>query len=48
MEHEELVEIAEEAINKVFGDTSVGQQTTRDSMLVLEELITSLLEVLGD
>jgi hypothetical protein len=36
MNHDEKLEAAKEAINKVFGDTSVGRETTKKS---LEELI---------
>lgn len=39
MNHEEIVEAANEAINRVFGDTSVDQATTADS---LEELAANI------
>lgn len=39
MDHDEKIEAAKAAINKVFGDTSVGRETTKES---LEELITEI------
>jgi len=44
MDHDERIEAAKEAINKVFGDTSVGRETTKKS---LEELLSEI-EVMLD
>jgi hypothetical protein len=45
-QHEERVEAAKTAINRVFGDTSVPQSTTRESLEDLIEDIKSMLETL--
>ncbi len=39
MDHDELVEEAKQAINKVFGDQSVSRSKTKES---LEELISEI------
>lgn len=44
MSHDDLVEAAKQAINKVFGDQSVGRETTKES---LEELASDI-EVMLD
>lgn len=44
--HNKLVDQAKEAINSVFGDRSVGQSATRNSLEELQELIESNLEAL--
>ena len=46
MEHDELVEAAQEAINKVFGDRSVPISVTRDSLEELRGDIDIILETL--
>lgn len=46
MGHERLVEKAKKAISKVFYDTSVSQETTRESLEALVEEIMLLLETL--
>jgi len=46
MEHKQLVEQAGKAIRAVFGDTSVDQQTTRDSLEELVEEIEVMLDTL--
>ena len=46
MEHKRLVKIAIDAIAEVFGDTSVDQQTTRESLEGLQDEINLLLETL--
>ena len=46
MSHEELVEDANEAINKVFGDLTVDQSTTRESLKELADNIDVFLSTL--
>jgi hypothetical protein len=44
MDHMQLMENAKVAIDKVFGDTSVSQATTRDSLEELRDEIEMKLE----
>lgn len=46
MGHERLVEKAKEAIGEIYGDTSVSQETTRESLKDLLDEIMLLLETL--
>ena len=46
MAHEQLVKRAEKAIEAVFSDTSVDQQTTRESLEELQEAIQMRLDAL--
>lgn len=46
--HDELLEQAKAALNAVFGDRSVGPETTRDSLLELREEIGSMLDALDE
>ena len=46
LSHIELVNEAKEAINKVFGDSSVDKETTRESLEELRELIDENLDAL--
>jgi hypothetical protein len=46
LNHESLVEVAKEAINAVFSDTSVSNSQTRESLLELIEEINSALEAM--
>ena len=46
--HIELVKQAEAAIDKVFNDKSVGQNTTRESLEELRDEINALLDSLED
>ena len=48
MNHLELMLEAKVAINKVFSDTSVDLQVTKDSMQELSELIESNIEAIED
>ena len=48
MNHLELMLEAKAAIDKVFSDTSVDQQTTKDSMEELSELIETNIEAIED
>ena len=41
--HDDLVKTADEAINQVFNDNSVGFAVTRESLEALAEQIDSLL-----
>jgi len=43
MNHEKLVEAAKEAVNKVFGDTSVDKHTTMESLEdIMEDIISDI------
>ena len=44
--NEELYQAALNAINELFGDTSVSKETTRDSLEALRDEIEILLESL--
>lgn len=46
MDHEELVEKAKDAINKVFGDQSVSRRETKESLKDLRDEIDILLDTL--
>ena len=46
MNHIELIATAEEAIKAVFGDTSVDQATTRNSLEELRDRIEEMLDTL--
>jgi hypothetical protein len=46
-EHEQLVEAAKKAINAVFSDDSVDQDTTRESLQELLDELELLQEALG-
>jgi hypothetical protein len=48
MTHDELVEAAEEAINKVFGDTSVSRSETKESLNSIIGHINTMLDTLSD
>jgi hypothetical protein len=48
MRHEELVNEAKEAINRVFGDTSVDRSTTKEDLKDLVDEIEVMLETLKD
>ena len=48
MNHEELVEEAKKAINRVFGDTTVDRQTTKEDLKDLVDEIEIMLETLED
>lgn len=48
MNHMQLMENAKIAIDKVFGDTSVPQSTTRESLEELRDEIEMKLESIGD
>ena len=45
--HDNLVEAAKEAVNKVFGDQSVSRATTRESLEEIAGDIEILLDSLG-
>lgn len=45
-QHDRLVQEAEEAINAVFGDKSVSQQQTIDSLENLQDLISTSIEAI--
>jgi predicted RNase H-like HicB family nuclease len=46
MDHDELLEAAKEAINKVFGDMNVSKDKTRKSLEELRDDIKTLLDTL--
>ena len=46
--HAERVTVAQDAINRIFDDTSVGRAQTRESLEELQELIDSLLATLQE
>jgi len=46
MDHMRLVKLAVDAIGAVFSDTSVDQQTTKESLKELRDEIDLLLETL--
>jgi len=48
MNHEELVEMAKEVINRVFSDTSVSRSATRTSLEGLKEEIDSCLVAIDE
>lgn len=48
MKHEELLEKAREAIDRVFGDTSVSQSQTRESLEDLRSHIRIQLDTLEE
>lgn len=47
-EHDELVEEARRALNKVFGDQSVGREKTAESLRELRGDIDVMLDTLRD
>lgn len=47
-DHDKLVEAAEEAIRKVFGDTSVGRDTTKESLGSLSGQIDDMLNAMEE
>lgn len=46
--HEDKIEAAKEAIREVFGDMSVPQSTTRESLRDLIDEIKSMLDTLNE
>lgn len=48
MKHEELLEEAQISIRTLFGDTSVNQSKTRESLESLKETIKECLDVLDE
>jgi hypothetical protein len=46
MDHDDLVEAAKEAINKVFGDKSVPVSTTREDLKDLIDEIEIMLDTI--
>ena len=44
--HEDLLELAAEAVDRLFGDTSVSQEQTRESLEELKSKIESMLATL--
>lgn len=44
MAHEDLLEQAKDAADELFGDQSVGRETTKESLEDLHEHIESMLE----
>ena len=46
VDHDELVEAAKQAINSVFGDTSVDRSQTKESLKDLKDEIDILLDTL--
>jgi len=48
MEHADKVEAAKAAIEEVFGDTSVSQRQTRDSLEEIAGRIDVMLDTLND
>ena len=46
--HDRKVQAAREAINDLFSDTSVPQETTRESLETLQAEIEELLETLPE
>lgn len=48
MANEQLVDAANAAVNKVFGDTSVSKRETRDALEEIRSNIDSLIDVLSD
>lgn len=47
MTHDELKEAALEAVRKVFADTSVPQEKTKESLEEIEDAIQSALDALS-
>ena len=48
MDHNELLNLAKHAIDVVFSDRSVSRQQTRDSLEILQEELTVLIESVTD
>lgn len=46
LSHDELIERAKQAINRVFGDQSVSKETTRESLKDLQDEIDIMLDTL--
>jgi len=47
-QHRQLVDIATEAINDVFGHTAVSRETTRASLAELRERADELIQTMDD
>ncbi len=48
MDHDELLEAAKQAVNKVFGDTSVSRETVKESLNDIISDIEVILDTMND
>ena len=48
MDHDELVEEAKQAVNKVFGDTSVSRSQVKESLQDIISDIETILDTMQD
>lgn len=48
MTHEDLIQEAEDAISRLFGDKSVSQAETKESLYDLIGFIETMIETLGE
>jgi hypothetical protein len=46
MEHDKLVKAVEDALAKLFADTSVSREKTKDSLEQIQEWVTEFLSAL--